>query len=83
MKHRNVTAFILALIITAAIGWGGVYFINVLWPVLPGWVAVIIFIILAASVIGYPIYALGKWSDRYMAKCKTENRAEDDEHRTP
>ena len=83
MKRRDVTAFILALAITAAIGWGGVYFVNVLWPVLPGWVVVIIFIIMAVSVIGYPIYALGKWSDRYLAKYKTGDRRESDEDRTP
>ena len=30
--------------------------------------ALILFILLAVMAIGYPIYALARWSDRYLAR---------------
>ncbi len=70
MKRSDIGAFIFALAVTVALGWGTVYFVQELWPVLPGWLAMIVFIFLAVAVIGYPIYALAKWSDRYLARTK-------------
>jgi membrane protein implicated in regulation of membrane protease activity len=78
-SDRN--AFIFALVITLGLGWGTVYFVQAVWPLLPGWLALILFIILAAAVIGYPIYALARWSDRYLQRRKPplpSNRSEND-----
>ncbi|MCP5419589.1 MAG: hypothetical protein H6970_04345 [Gammaproteobacteria bacterium] len=69
-QHNDRSAFILALLITCGLGWGMVYFVRYLWPRLPGWLALILFILLATMVIGYPIYALARWSDRYLQRRK-------------
>ena len=47
-----------------------VYFIGEWWGRLPKAVALIVFILLAVTVIGYPIYALARWSDRYLARAR-------------
>ncbi len=70
MQRQDFSAFILALLITGGLTWILIYFWNELWPILPGWLAMIVFIFLASAVIGYPIYALAKWSDRYLARTK-------------
>ena len=68
MKHGSISAFVIALGITAAMIWGLVYFIRELWPVLPPWLALIVFILLAVAMIGYPIYTLACWSNRYLER---------------
>ena len=55
--------------------WGLVYFVTEWWGRLPKTVALILFILLAVMVIGYPIYALARWSDRYLARAR-EARAQ-------
>ncbi len=77
-KSNDFGAFFIALAITAAMGAGLVYFVRVLWPLLPAWLSMIIFIIIAVAVIGYPIYALARWSDRYLARQRKNIEAPDD-----
>ncbi|MEE4377739.1 MAG: hypothetical protein V2J55_09545 [Candidatus Competibacteraceae bacterium] len=64
----DLGAVVFALLVTLGLGWGAVYFIRNLWPVLPSWLTLILFILLAVVVIGYPIYSLAKWSDRYLKR---------------
>jgi xanthosine utilization system XapX-like protein len=68
MQRSDIGALIVALTITAALAWGIVYFVQELWPRLPPWLAMLGFIFLAVAVIGYPIYALARWSDRYLER---------------
>lgn len=70
MQRTDWIALLAALGITGLLIWGLVYFIQELWPVLPPALALIIFILLAVVVIGYPIYALARLSDRYLARQK-------------
>jgi len=70
MQRNDLLAFVVALLITGGLAWLLIYFWNELWPILPGWLAMIVFIFVASAVIGYPIYALAKWSDRYLARTK-------------
>jgi hypothetical protein len=68
MQRNDSHAVITALAITLALGWGLVYFVRELWPRLPPWLSMLVFIFLAAAVIGYPILALARWSDRYLER---------------
>ena len=68
MAKGNFVPFIVALALTLALAVGLIYFATVLWPLLPPWLSLIIFILLAIAVIGYPIYSLARWSDRYLAR---------------
>ncbi len=43
-----------------------IYFVRVLWPLLPPWLALIGFMVLAALLIGAPIYSLWRWSEQRM-----------------
>ncbi len=61
-------AVITALAVTVALIAGSVYLINVLWPLLPGWMMLILFMLLAVIVIGYPIFSLARWSDRRLQR---------------
>ena len=64
---------IAAFIVTLGLVLGAIYFWNELWPLLPPWLSVILFILLAVVIIGYPIYSLARWSDRRLDKyMKTE-----------
>ncbi len=88
MKRQDFSAFLLALLITGGLTWVLIYFWNEPWPILPGWLSMIVFIFLASAIIGYPIYALAKWSDRYLARTRERQgkapappREPDDEHR--
>ncbi|MEZ5589422.1 MAG: hypothetical protein R3F53_01375 [Gammaproteobacteria bacterium] len=56
--------FILALIGALFLIAGLIYFVQVLWPLLPTWVSLIVFIIIAIIIIGAPIYSLARWSNR-------------------
>jgi hypothetical protein len=47
-----------------------VYFVREVWSRLPPSAALIVWILLAVAVIGYPIYALAQWSSRYLARLK-------------
>lgn len=70
MQRSDIVALLVALGITGLLVWGLVYFVQEIWPVLPPALALIIFILLAVIVIGYPIYALARFSDRYLARQK-------------
>jgi xanthosine utilization system XapX-like protein len=70
VERRDVIALLAALGLTAAMVWAAVYFVQELWPLLPPAVALLGFIGLAVLVIGYPIYALSRWSNRYLAGLK-------------
>ena len=70
MKRNDFLAFLVSLGITGLLIWGLVYFISEWWGRLPKAVALIIFILLSVMIIGYPIYALARWSDRYLARVR-------------
>jgi hypothetical protein len=70
MQRSDILAFLVALGITSLMIWGLVYFVNTWWARLPKAVALIVCILLAVMVIGYPIYALARWSDRYLARSR-------------
>lgn len=77
MQRSDVIALLVALGVTGFLVWGLVYLVQELWPVLPPAVALIIFILLAVAVIGYPIYALARLSERYLARQKKERDKSD------
>ncbi len=68
MRSRDLITFLTALGITALLVLGAIYFVREIWPRLPPALSVVIFILLAVIVIGYPIYVLGQWSNRYLAR---------------
>lgn len=68
MNMRDSIALVTALGITALLVLGSIYFIDEIWPHLPPAASVLIFILLAVIVIGYPIYMLGQWSNRYLER---------------
>lgn len=74
MQRSDVIALLVALGVTGLLVWGLVYLVQELWPVLPPAVALIIFILLAVLIIGYPIYALARLSERYLARQKKERK---------
>ena len=74
MQRSNLLAFLVSLVITGLLIWGLVYFINTWWERLPKAIALTICILLAVMVIGYPIYALARWSDRYLAQIKEQQK---------
>jgi predicted transporter len=80
MQRNDLIAFLGALTITSLLIGGLVYFINVWWDRLPKVAALAICVLLAVMVIGYPIYALARWSDQYLARMKaaqTQNSQDD------
>jgi hypothetical protein len=79
MQRRDLIALLSVLAITIAMWVGLVYFVHKIWPLLPPAVALIGFILLAVAVIGYPIYALAQWSNRYLARLK-KPEAKSDRH---
>ena len=70
MQRSDILPFLVSLGITGLLIWGLVYFINEWWGRLPKAVALTVCILLAVLVIGYPIYALARWSDRYLARVR-------------
>lgn len=70
MQRSDILPFLFSLGITGLLIWGLVYFINEWWGRLPKAVALTVCILLAVLVIGYPIYALARWSDRYLARVR-------------
>lgn len=70
MHRRDILPFLVSLGITGLLIWGLVYFVTEWWGRLPKAVALIGFILLAVMVIGYPIYAMARWSDRYLARVR-------------
>ena len=70
MQRDDILAVLVSLGITGLLLWGLVYFISEWWGRLPKAVALILFILLAVMVIGYPIYALARWSDRDLARVR-------------
>ena len=77
MQRQDLIALLASTIITGLMIWGTVYFVNVWWERLPKAVALIICMVLAFMVIGYPIYALAKWSDRYLVRTQTPSAKSD------
>ncbi len=77
MRREDMLAFLFSLGITALMIWGLVYFIQEWWGRLPKGVALIICILLAVMVIGYPIYAMARWSDRYLARLRESQKKTD------
>lgn len=43
-----------------------IYFVRVLWPLLPAWLALIGFMVLAVLLIGAPIYSLWRWAEQRL-----------------
>jgi hypothetical protein len=73
--HRNdISALLIALGVTAAMGWGMVYFVKHIGPHLPPWLSMLIFIFLTVMIIGYPILELARWSDRCLQRQKEQQR---------
>lgn len=70
MQRSDILSFLVSLGITGLLIWGLVYFVNEWWGRLPKAVALTVCILLAVMVIGYPIYALARWSDRYLARVR-------------
>ncbi|MGH8656922.1 MAG: hypothetical protein ACREV4_00105 [Gammaproteobacteria bacterium] len=54
----------MTLVIAAGLLFGLSYSVQEAWPRLPPALALIVWILLAVAVIGYPIYALAQWSSR-------------------
>ena len=79
MTKGNFVPFIVALALALVLAAGLIYFVRVIWPLLPSWLSLIIFILLAVAVIGYPIYSLARWSDRYLAR-QQNTKGEDKNH---
>lgn len=80
MQRSDLLTFLVSLSITGLLIGGLVYFINEWWDRLPKAVALTICVLLAVMVIGYPIYALARWSDQYLARIKEaqeQNRQDD------
>lgn len=75
MHRDDILALLVSLSITGLLLWGLIYFVSEWWGQLPKAVSLILFILLAVMVIGYPIYALARWSDRYLARVR-EARAQ-------
>lgn len=74
MRRDDVLTLLVSLGTTGLLIGGMVYFINEWWGRLPKVVALILFILLAVMVIGYPIYALARWSDQYLARVQKAQR---------
>ena len=70
MRRGDLWSFLVSLGITGSLIWGLVHFIDQWWERLPKAVALTVCILLAVMVIGYPIYALARWSDRYLARSR-------------
>lgn len=70
MHRSDILPFLVSLGITGLLIWGLVYFVTEWWGRLPKAVALVLFILLAVAVIGYPIYALARWSDRYLRRIR-------------
>ena len=81
-KQNDFTALVVALAVTVAMAAALVYFVRVLWPLLPAWLSMIVFIALAVIVIGYPIYVLAQWSDRYLARQQRKGKVNKDKDRS-
>ena len=80
MQRSDILALLGSLGITGLLLWGLVYFVNEWWARLPKAVALTVCILLAVMVIGYPIYALARWSDRHLARtreAKTQGERKD------
>mgnify|MGYP005727781951 CR=1 FL=1 len=66
---------LLVLLVTSAMVGGAIYFVQEIWSTLPAWLSLILFIIIAIAIIGYPIYSLARWSDRRFAQYQQTDKA--------
>ena len=80
MQRHDIQALLISLGITGLLMGGMAYFISAWWGRLPVAVSLILFILLAVMVIGYPIYALAQWSDRALVSWR---KAQTQERKTP
>ncbi|MGH8610056.1 MAG: hypothetical protein ACREX9_22400 [Gammaproteobacteria bacterium] len=71
----------IALGIAAGLLFGLLYFVQDVWPRVPPAVTLMLLILLAVAVIGYPIYALAQWSNRYLARLKKTGANPDETRR--
>ena len=71
--------FILALLVSLLLIAGLVYFVRELWPLLPAWSFLLVFILIAVVIIGAPIYSLARWSNRRWTT--VQHRNQKSEHR--
>jgi membrane protein implicated in regulation of membrane protease activity len=76
--HGDLGILLFALLITLLMAYGLYFFVQVIWPLLPSAVALILFITLAVAVIAYPIYALARWSNRYLPSVKRDQHSENE-----
>jgi hypothetical protein len=71
----------LALLLSIVLIAGLIYFVHALWPLLPSWLAMIVFIIIAAAFIGAPIYSLARWSNQPWPKADAQSTAAANKHK--
>lgn len=70
MQRSDILAFLVSLGITGLLVWGLAHFVNNWWARLPPAIALSVCILLAVVVIGYPIHALARWSDRHLERTR-------------
>lgn len=68
MNARERLALAGALVLTLLIGGALVWFVNTDWQRLPPWLVVILCLLLAVFAIGSPIWALARWSGRWLER---------------
>ena len=68
--QQTLIALLYAAVYTAIIALLGIGFVNYLWPIMPGWVKLIGFILLAFFALGPPYIWLIKRSDKILAELK-------------
>jgi Kef-type K+ transport system membrane component KefB len=69
MCYRDGISFFLSLSITGLMAWGLIWITSELsWIRLPNVVTLIVYIIFAVIIIGYPIYTLARLSNRCLSK---------------
>lgn len=74
MHRDDILPLLVSLGITGLLIWGMVYFVHEWWGRLPKPVALVLFVLLAVLMIGYPIFSLARWSDRYLARVQEARR---------
>lgn len=74
MNSRELAAIAGAVALTGVMGALLVWLVNTGWTRLPPWLAVIMFVVLAVFVIGSPIWALARWSERWLARQRAQPR---------
>lgn len=76
MNSRDRQALVGALLLTALMTAALVWLVNEGWQRLPAWLAVILCLLLAVFVIGSPIWALARWSERRLARQQRDRQTQ-------